>query len=677
MLSKKNTTSSTPVNSSKKTGGSHSLNLRLVVVIFIVGIVLYGLHHLTSTRGASGNHNGGALSTDGSAKKKALVPVNQGRSWKEIDDPSKDGWDTEVLADQAKKQLKVFGDMLGNLDSVDVKKVSKLVTDDFACEPLRPADLTMVIDDAHLKIERAASVAPILDLGKSALEETGVVELKHRGVAGLVEAMRDAVAPFENAVDLRFKGKVYKVIKTPDSLLTRQYVSISGNKPDEAKSPGKIEMHATWDISWLPSADGVKPKIRWIRVVEFEQTESHQPGGELFSDCTKSILGSNPVYADQFLLGMNHWFERIQDKGSDVLRAHPGLALGDVNGDGLDDLYVCQETGLPNRLFIQNVDGTATEASKSWGVDWLQSSRSALLVDLDNDKDQDLVVAILGGVVVAENDGQGKFHLRDVLNTGDDDVMSLSAVDYDMDGRLDIYACLYYKNTKLGSNARSALPSAAAGFSVHDANDGGHNVLFQNQTMAAGAWNFVNVTKGVGLDVNNYRYSLAASWDDFDNDGDMDLYVSNDYGRDHFYRNDLSDVASGETGRRFVDISNEVNVEDSATGMSTSWGDYDRDGWMDVFVANMWSSAGNRITYQDQFKTDATAETKRRFQRVARGNTLLRNQGDGTFADHSAKAGIEMGRWAWGTNFVDLNNDGWEDVVVANGYITTEDTGDL
>ena len=60
-------------------------------------------------------------------------------------------------------------------------------------------------------------------------------------------------------------------------------------------------------------------------------------------------------------------------------------------------------------------------------------------------------------------------------------------------------------------------------------------------------------------------------------------------------------------------------VWDGATGMSTSWADYDRDGWMDVFIANMWSSAGNRITFQEQFQTDATPEAKRRFQRVARG----------------------------------------------------------
>jgi hypothetical protein len=672
-MSKKLTTSSISVNSAQTTGISRFFNLRLVIAIFTVGIALYGLRLFLVTRDGNENQDELAVSAGDASEKEALVPVERGRSWKEIDDPSKDGWDTEVLANQAKKQLKLLGSMLADLD---VNYVSKLVADDFACEPLRPADLTTVIDDQYLKIERAASAAPLPDLGKGALGETEMAALKHRGADGLMEAMRATFAPFENAVDLHFKGKVFKVLKTADGVLTRQYVSISANKPVEAKSPGKIELHATWDIGWIPGTDGEKPRMRWIRVLEFEQTESYQPGGTLFVDCTKSVLGGSPVYTDQFLRGMNHWFERIQDRGSDVLRAHPGLALGDVNGDGLDDLYVCQETGLPNRLFIQNADGTASEESEQWGVDWLQSSRSSLLVDLDNDKDQDLVVAILGGVVVAENDGQGKFHLREVLET-QNDVMSLSAADYDMDGRLDIYACLYFENKELGSSARTALASAAAGFAVHDANNGGHNVLFQNQTPAEGDWRFVNVTKDVGLDVNNHRYSLAASWDDFDNDGDLDLYVSNDFGRDHLYRNDPSGAANAAAGRRFVDISDAAHIEDSATGMSTSWADYDRDGWMDVFIANMWSSAGNRITFQEQFKTDATPEAKRRIQRVARGNTLLKNQGDGTFADHSAPAGIEMGRWAWGTNFVDLNNDGWEDVVVANGYITTEDTGDL
>ena len=360
-MSKKHTPSPTPVNSIQKTGGSRLFNLRLIMVIVAVGIALYGLRHFLATRDVNRNQDELAVSADDASEKEALVPVNQGRSWKEIDDPSKDGWDTEVLANQAKKQLQVLGSMLANLDGVDGKNVSKLVADGFACEPLRPTELTKVIDDAYLKIERAASAAPLPDLGKPAPGKTGMTGLKHRGADGLLQAMRIAFAPFGNVVDLHFKGKVFKVLKTADGVITRQYVSLSGNKPGDAKSPGKIELHATWDIGWVPGADGAKPRMQWIRIVEFEQTESHQPGGAFFVDCTKSVLGGSRVFAKKNLRGMNHWFERIQ--GTTILSSYQGLTVGDVNGDGLDDLYVCQEVGLPNRLFIQNADGTASEES--------------------------------------------------------------------------------------------------------------------------------------------------------------------------------------------------------------------------------------------------------------------------------------------------------------------------
>ncbi|MFK7911311.1 MAG: FG-GAP repeat domain-containing protein [Akkermansiaceae bacterium] len=648
-------------------------SVRLVIALCAVVAVIYSLIHFLNTRDVySSDIEPHVTASD----KKALVPIHRGESWEEMDDPSKDGWDTEVLASKATKQLKEIGKLLNDFDTVNTESLAKLVDDDFACELLRPAEMTTVIEDEFLTIERLKAVPPLPSLENSTVMDDHIGTLKHRGADGLAESIRIAFSPFSKIKNIQFKAKIFKVLKKPNTVLTRQYLSISGTKPDGSESPGKIELHTTWDMSWKLGSDGAKPKIRWIRVVEFEQTESRQPGGAMFVDCTESVLGSNPAYAEQFLFGLNHWFERIQDKGSDVLRGNPGLAVGDVNGDGLDDLYVCQERGLPNRIFIQNADGTAREESAQRGVDWLQSSRSALFVDLDNDSDQDLVVAILGGLVLAENNGEGNFTLRNVLKTGDD-VMSLSAADYDMDGRLDLYACLYYREKKLGSGAQQAVASAEAGFTLHDANNGARNVFFKNEINVTGEWNFVDVTERVGLDVNNHRYSLAASWDDFDNDGDLDLYVANDYGRDHLYRNDSSLDADAEQGRKFVDISNTANVEDSATGMSTSWADYDRDGWMDIFVANMWSSAGNRITFQDRFKSNASPEAKRRFQRVARGNTLLHNQGDGTFADHSAQAGIEMGRWAWGTNFIDLNNDGWEDVVVANGYITTEDTGDL
>ena len=97
----------------------------------------------------------------------------------------------------------------------------------------------------------------------------------------------------------------------------------------------------------------------------------------------------------------------------------------------------------------------------------------------------------------------------------------------------------------------------------------------------------------------------------------------------------------------------------------------------------MISTVVRTFTYQicfqlQEFKPDADIGTLKRFRRFTRGNTLFRNTTEG-FIDTSESAGVTMGRWAWGSRFVDLNNDGWQDLVVANGYLSSADssTGDL
>ena len=198
----------------------------------------------------------------------------------------------------------------------------------------------------------------------------------------------------------------------------------------------------------------------------------------------------------------------------------------------------------------------------------------------------------------------------------------------------------------------------------HDANNGSPNVLFRNE----GRFRFVDVTKRSGLDQNNRRYSFAAAWEDYDNDGDLDIYVANDFGRNNLYRND---------GGRFKDVAVETGVEDVGAGMSVSWGDYDRDGRPDLYVGNMFSAAGNRIVFQSQFAAGHSDEDVALLRRTARGNTLLANSGEGRFLDRSELAGVTEGYWAWSSNFADLNNDGWLDLVVANGFLSGEVPGDL
>ena len=176
------------------------------------------------------------------------------------------------------------------------------------------------------------------------------------------------------------------------------------------------------------------------------------------------------------------------------------------------------------------------------------------------------------------------------------------------------------------------------------------------------------MTAAVGLDQNNNRWSLAAAWEDYDNDGDMDLYVANDFGRNCLFQNNAG---------KFIDVAATAGVEDVGSGMSVAWGDYDHDGWMDLYVSNMFSTAGNRIAYQQRFKPGVPDRVKKMFQRLAKGNTLFRNRGNGTFEDVSQTKAVARARWAWGAKFLDINNDSWEDLIVANGFVTGKDTRDL
>jgi len=576
----------------------------------------------------------------------AQVPTEAATPMEVLDDPESDGWPTEVFGANAKDQLKQLGKLILNPSKRNKTALREILAEDFSFGALSGGSLETVFSDSVLTVEGviATSTAPPL-----------------RGIEEFESAVAGIWNRFEGARDPKFEVKVFRVREDGEFFTTRQYVAISG-LTDE----GALEQHATWSTRWKIGQGAELPLLAHLEVSDFEQVVSRTEGRTLFSDCTEAVLAANSSYEEQIGRGFGHWLHRIQDTQYFFWLGIPGVALGDVNGDGLDDLYLCQEDGLPNRLYVQKPDGTLEDQSETAGVNWLEGSRSALFVDLDNDGDQDLAVAVMGGIVLAANRGDGTFEYRSLLPTSYD-LMSMSAVDYDEDGKLDLYGCVYWRNASAGPESRSS-GVVTGRFVYHDSNSGGANSLYRNESDGPDSWSFRDVTAEVGLDAKNERWSLAAAWEDYDNDGDQDLYLANDFGRNCLYRNDDG---------KFVDVAGETAAEDSASGMAVTWGDYNRDGQMDVYVSNMFSAAGNRITFQEQFKPDADEEVRARLQRFARGSTLLRKREDGSFADESEAAGVAMARWAWGTRFTDINNDGWEDLVVANGNVTGDDPGDL
>lgn len=529
-------------------------------------------------------------------------------------DPGQDGWDSEVHGSQYGERLSTFTDDLLH------HRTGEVPAPDFKGDAIVPARLETVFENAGLSVTRGKADG-------TALSAVNILP----------------------AWKTKFKTKIKVTRIEPSSceaLIT-------------FKSP-LLQINTRWKCQWN---EAHPPRLISLEVLDYEEVA--QKGSQLLSDVTPSVLGENSSYREQLLQSSDHWRGRLpRDFGLDPAANH-GLALGDIDGDGLEDLYLCQQGGLPNRLYLQNPDGTMRDFSAESGTDWMDYCAAALLVDLDNDGDKDLVISQDFKILFMENmDGKGHFEIAFGSSTRAQS-FSLSAADFDADGLLDVYICGYNPSY---SEARAGALGEPIPF--HDANNGGHNMLWRN----LGKWQFEDVAEKVGLDADNTRFSFAASWEDYDKDGDLDLYVANDFGRNCLYQNQ----GNKDGGLPFFfNIAQPLEIEDSSAGMSASWGDFNRDGWMDLYVSNMFSSAGNRITYQKQFKAGTDDGTRETFQRMARGNSLFAANGKGGFRDVSEITGTTMARWCWGSVFADLNNDGWLDILAANGFITAEDTGDL
>ena len=328
-----------------------------------------------------------------------------------------------------------------------------------------------------------------------------------------------------------------------------------------------------------------------------------------------------------------------------------GVAWIDYNNDGFPDLFFVNGSTLEHWkrgdsprsvLYRNNGDGTFTDVSAGSGLDKTGWGMGVCVGDYDNDGFDDLYVTYYGGNVLYHNNGNGTFsNVTDKAGVGGHGWgMGCGFGDYDNDGRLDLYVANYVdvdiNQLAEPGSAPTCTYRGIATFCGPRGLPGGRDILFHNN----GDGTFTDVTERAGIDRESY-YGLGVVWGDYDQDGWQDIYVANDSTPSALYHNNGDGT--------FTDVGVEAGVAyggegQEQAGMGTDFGDYDNDGWMDFLKGN----------FSDDTKN------------------LYHNNHDGTFTDVTYEAGIGGVSWlfcTFGAKFLDYDNDGWKDIFLANGQV--------
>ncbi len=325
-----------------------------------------------------------------------------------------------------------------------------------------------------------------------------------------------------------------------------------------------------------------------------------------------------------------------------------GVGFLDYDNDGWMDLFLVQGSTLaqlrsgdnPHSSLFRNLgDGTFSDVSRESGILTGGWGVGVTFGDFDNDGFADIYETCVGPNILYRNNGDGTFtDVTDRAGVGDTRWSSSAAFgDYDRDGDLDLYVCNYVK-IDLGN-----LPPPDCRYLGHltvcgpRGLPGASDVLYRNN--GDGTFSDVSVSSGAN-DVDS-RYGLGVVWADLDDDGDLDLYVANDFGPNLLFVNQGDGTFSESAYLSGLALSGDGMAQ---AGMGVDAADYDNDGRLDVYVTH--------------FASDYS--------------TLYRNIGGLVFIDATAQAGVQTPEWfsvSWGTRFVDLDNDGFKDIYHANGHV--------
>jgi tetratricopeptide (TPR) repeat protein/peroxiredoxin len=519
----------------------------------------------------------------------------------------------------------------------ETQTIEKVLTPDFSGSSLRPLE------------SRLLRPGPALEVRKDKYTREAAL-----GRESFLAELRSALNSFSKILTAEFQ--VTAIDATKLTALNRLKTSVRYDMVGSGHNFYREQRVGYWELEWEASSASSTSSPSEFRLRNWQALDEtrSRSAAPVFADITAAAFGSNASYSSQLLLGADYWRTVLDGACGIDIYGHNGVSVGDIDNDGCDDLYICQPAGLPNRLYRNRGDGTFEDVTEASGLGILENTACALFADIDNDGRQDVIVVRTNGPVLFLNQGGGKFRQKpdafQFATPPQGTFTGAALADYDRDGWLDVYFCLYlyYQGTD-----QYKYPSP-----YHDAENGPPNFMMRNSRDGT----FHDVTAKTGLNGNNTRYSFCCGWCDYDRDGWPDLYVVNDFGRKNLYHNNGDGT--------FTDIAQQAGVEDLGAGMGVCWFDYDNDGAADLYVADMWTAAGKRVSMQEIFQKDAPEEVRALYRKHAMGNSLFRNKGEGAFQDATFSAGVEVGRWAWSSDAWDFDHDGFPDVYIANGMVS-------
>ena len=403
--------------------------------------------------------------------------------------------------------------------------------------------------------------------------------------------------------------------------------------------------------------------------------------------------GFKQLSASETRITFSNQLTRDQITNNRHLLNGSGVAVGDVNGDGLVDIYFCRLNG-PNILYKNLGNWKFEDITADAGVACLdQFSTGTALADIDGDGDLDLLVTTLGGPHFCFlNDGLGNF--TDVTNSSglmaNTGATSQALADIDGDGDLDLYVTNYKKSTvkdhylpqelefdrivkKVGSGYE-IIPEFQEHYTVKFLNN---NILMRYEYAepdklylndGKGHFQVVSFTDGRFLDVEGKPVSEPKDWglmvrfQDIDEDGDPDIYVCNDFeSQDRIWIND----GSGN----FQAISKLAIRNISWATMGIDFSDIDRDNDLDFLLLDMLSRDHQQRHAQSTHSAPIShvigaIDNRPQYSR----NTLFLNRGDGTYAEIAQLSDVQASGWSWSPIFLDVDLDGYEDIIIATGH---------